>query len=316
MNFMIYFWAFFMYGMTFGLPLIIHYASGMWKDFTPSQTPGMAFFLLGLGCLLWGVLFFTFAKKFLLGQFKKKARGERLFREGRSVQGTILTRQLVQARNNADLLLLTVSFKNLAGAEVTTQLDVLDTEPEQNRFEKGRSVPLVIDPALGDPAIMVMGRGFKWNKPVMIVVITGLLLIVSTMLFLLVFGYRYESRGHGWRYLTFWHPFILTPLLGCVYLGVFMLIFGRFMRRPNLGRLTVYGQAAEASIISAERSGVSINEQPQVRVMVEFKDTGGRKHQSAFKKIVDLLDLNSVAIGNRIKIVYDANNPSVVEPIA
>lgn len=144
MNFMIYFWFFFSYAMTFGLPLYIHYSSNVWYSFKPGQSPGMAFSLLCLGCMLWVVLLVWFTKKCFLSRFKEKAMGAQLFREGK--------------------------------------------------------------------------------KGYLIAVITGLLLIISTMLFLLVFGYLYESRGYGWRYLTFWHPFILIPLMGCVYLGCFTLL--------------------------------------------------------------------------------------------
>lgn len=315
MNFMIYFWSLFMYVMTFGLPFVIYYASGMWKDNEPGQSAGMAFFFLGLGCLLWIVLFFTFAKKFLFSQFKKKAKGAQLLAEGKKVQGTILSRQVLGSRNNGDFLLLEIEFTNLADAVVTTRLDLLDTEPQLMRFEKGHSIPLIIDPAPEDPSVMIMGKGFKWNRAVLVVVSTGLLLIGSAAAALLLFGYLYESRGYGWRYLHFWHPFILVPLIGIFELGLFIMIFNKLLGKRGSGRLTVYGQSAEASIVSAARTGLTINDQPQVKVTVAFEDTRGRACQASFKKIVDLLDLHTFTAGSKIKILYDAGNPAIVEPI-
>ncbi|HWW41204.1 hypothetical protein [Pedobacter sp.] len=39
----------------------------------------------------------------------------------------------------------------------------------------------------------------------------GLLLLIALAAGLLVYSYKNESHGYGWRYLYFWHPYVIIP---------------------------------------------------------------------------------------------------------
>jgi len=39
----------------------------------------------------------------------------------------------------------------------------------------------------------------------------GLLLLIALAAGLLLYSYKNESHGYGWRYLYFWHPYVIIP---------------------------------------------------------------------------------------------------------
>jgi len=50
----------------------------------------------------------------------------------------------------------------------------------------------------------------KKNSHMMFTVI-GLLVLIALAAGILVYSYINESHGYGWRYLYFWHPYIIIP---------------------------------------------------------------------------------------------------------
>ncbi|MNV73252.1 hypothetical protein D3C71_1663900 [compost metagenome] len=51
--------------------------------------------------------------------------------------------------------------------------------------------------------------------------VIGLLLLITLAAGILVYTYINESRGYGWRYLYFWHPYIFIPGSFIFYSGLF-----------------------------------------------------------------------------------------------
>ncbi|RWW96758.1 hypothetical protein [Flavobacterium cerinum] len=64
----------------------------------------------------------------------------------------------------------------------------------------------------------------------------GLLLLIALAAGILVYTYINESRGYGWRYLYFWHPYIFIPSSFIFYSGLFFDItkglFSKFRANP------------------------------------------------------------------------------------
>ncbi|MNX59969.1 hypothetical protein D3C86_908590 [compost metagenome] len=54
-------------------------------------------------------------------------------------------------------------------------------------------------------------QGVKWNTKTIVLIVIGLLLLIGLAAGILVYTYINESRGYGWRYLYFWHPYIIIP---------------------------------------------------------------------------------------------------------
>jgi ABC-type multidrug transport system fused ATPase/permease subunit len=44
-----------------------------------------------------------------------------------------------------------------------------------------------------------------------IIRLLGLLLLIALAAGILLYSYKNESHGYGWRYLYFWHPYVLIP---------------------------------------------------------------------------------------------------------
>jgi hypothetical protein len=301
-------------GLTIGLPLIIHYAEYDELRDIPDKTASEAFFWLGLGCVLWILLWALFINGFIGSQFRKKRKLEKLMLNGRHQKGTVLTKQVIRQMREGDLVLLKVQFKNFSDALVETNLDAVDSEPHLNRFAAGKSIGLILNPETYSPPVIVDGKGFQWNRKVMGIIVFILLLLLILGPAILVYSYQRESAGYGWRYLSFGHPFVLIPFIGVIEL-IFILLFTGIGSAKKTSRLLLYGKSATATIIKTERTGLSINDQPQVLFTIEFDGPRGQPVQASFKKIVDLLKIPEIIPGKTISILYDKEHPQIIEPI-
>lgn len=315
LRFLLFFFALFTLFMTAGLPLIIHYAGAEWKMTAPDQSAVAAFTWLAIGCFLWVLVLVLFINNFILSQFRKKRMLERLLQNGRHARGTVVQKQALQAGSRGELLALRVAFRNLADAEVETNLDIVDSEPSQNRFAVGKTVSLLLDPEMGDPPVMIQGKGFQWNRTVMTLIAAVLLILLILAPGLLVYSYMQESRGYGWRYLGFSHPFVLIPFIIGLELVIYTVIRKWSGTKRHASKLLLYGKSATATIISTAQTGLYINEQPQVRFTIEFEGGRGRMHQASFKRVVDLLKIPDIAPGKTLTILYDPEHPDQIQPL-
>lgn len=66
----------------------------------------------------------------------------------------------------------------------------------------------------------LINLSFK-KKGIIALNVTGLLLLVALAAGILVYTYINESQGYGWRYLYFWHPYIIIPCSFICYSGLF-----------------------------------------------------------------------------------------------
>src|SRR5690606_6751385 len=89
-----------------------------------------------------------------------------------------------------------------------------------------------------------------------------------------VFSYYYEGNGTGWRFLTFWHPLVLCPVILHVYRGGLSALLKMFVGDPeDLLRLKYYGRKATAQVLSASQTGTYVNTQPQVWFELEYQNS-------------------------------------------
>ncbi len=302
-------------GLTIGVPLIVHYVEyDTWRE-NPGQSATMAFFWLGLGCFFWLLLIGLYIHNFILSQFRKKRQLSKLMQNGRHTKGTIISKQVVQSMGEGLLLLLKVEFKNFSNALVETALDIVDSEPALDRFATGKSIALVVNPEISNPPVIIEGKGFQWNRTIMAIIFSILLLMLVLAPGLLVYSYIHESGGYGWRYLSFGHPFILIPFIGLLELLPFMLFTGKPGKRSTASRLLLYGKSATATIIHTQQTGLYINEQPQVLFTVEFEGARGHTTHASFKKVVDLLKIPDITPGKTITVLYNPDNPQQIAPV-
>ncbi|AOM78373.1 hypothetical protein [Pedobacter steynii] len=84
------------------------------------------------------------------------------------------------------------------------EFEFMDSKPYQRHFEVGNTIG--IDGQVG-------------NTKTIVLTAIGLLLLIALAAGILVYTYINESRGYGWRYLYFWHPYIMIPGSFILYLG-------------------------------------------------------------------------------------------------
>lgn len=107
-------------------------------------------------------------------------------------------------KKNGTIQLLDRGEKRKATASY--EFEFMDSKPYQRHFEVGNT--LGID-----------GQVVKWNTKTIVLIVIGLLLLIALAAGILVYTYINESRGYGWRYLYFWHPYLMIPGSLIVYLG-------------------------------------------------------------------------------------------------
>jgi hypothetical protein len=77
-------------------------------------------------------------------------------------------------------------------------------------------------------------------------------------------------------------------------------------------RLLSTGQVAKAKILQANQTGTYINEQPQVRFLLEVTPTGGVPFQSQATMTIPQIKIPQVQPGSTVDVRYDPADPSRV----
>lgn len=299
--------------MAIGLPILIHSQQGDWK-YDLDKSPATAFFYLGLGLLLWLTVIYLFFKRSLSNLLKAKRDYKDLIKEGKRIKGKIVEQRTLQQTADGESKMIKISFVNLVKSELTFSLPFVDTKPEMNRYQVGKDIGLLVSTDPKKPRIMLEDAKVKIDKSMLIYAYSVLAVLILTPIGLLIYGVLYESQDAGWRYLSFGHPFILSPFLALIYLGVFSFINSFLPKSTNSDRLLLYGKPAIATIVSTQETNLSVNEKPQIMVTIEFQDKG-KTIVASFKRMYGLLDISGIAVGNQINILYDAEDPQSIEVV-
>src|SRR5690606_39256030 len=124
--------------------------------------------------------------------------------------------------------------------------------------------------------------------------------------------YTMFSNGNGWRFISLWHPWVMTPFLGLLLFNVTG-IFGRFFggKQEHEENLLLYGKKTTAIVQRADQTGTYINEQPQIKYILQYADDKGKQHVVTLKKIVLLTDLHRVNTGTQ-DILYLPDDPKKI----
>lgn len=80
-----------------------------------------------------------------------------------------------------------------------------------NTFASEAFVLLGLGTALWLIVFIYYIKEFLWNAKTIVPAMIGLLLLFALAAGILIYSYINESHGYGWRYLYFWHPYIMIP---------------------------------------------------------------------------------------------------------
>ena len=68
------------------------------------------------------------------------------------------------------------------------------------------------------------------------------------------------------------------------------------------------GLKGEAEILSADQTGMYLNELPQIKFLLEITSPYGETYQMEHKDVVNMLDLSSIKVGAKLPVFIDPNN--------
>ncbi|MBO9673147.1 MAG: hypothetical protein J7577_06870 [Sphingobacteriaceae bacterium] len=293
------FWKLFSLFYAIPFPMIIYY--GIKGDNPPNlaaANPVVALALLTASVIMWVILLASYYKSWILNTFTIKRNIELLKNSGIKRNAKILASVDISIPNAGyNTYELNLSFKNLTGAYVEQKLTVNDTKPYERKFNEGNQVEVIINQNPKDyPFIILSTFEADIKKGIFLLLHLAWLIVVALVVGYFYFAYQTENEGMGWRFVTFYHPFItcaLMLLLG--NMNVIERIFGYLANQnPQNDFLIKYnGLPATAKLHNTWQTGTYINEQPMVAFELEFTDHNNLQHRVTLKKIVDLLDLDS-----------------------
>lgn len=148
-----------------------------------------------------------------------------------------------------------------------------------------------------------------WVMP-RILKITSVVLLVVFLLFAAVFFYwSYQASITGDSVMAtdlFW----IGVLIAVIILGTFGGIFGFYYyvnkKESNLKENGIEGQAA---ILSAEQTGMYMNNLPQVKMLLEITIPGEVPYQIEHKQIMNYISIGGFSAGHVVPVLVDPNNP-------
>lgn len=178
-NVFIIFWIIFLLFFAIGLPLILHYAGNHHQSDYQMMNTSASEAFVLLGL---GTALWFIVFIYYIKEF--------------------LINLLL--KKNGTIQLLDRGEKRKATASY--EFEFMDSKPYQRHFEVGNTIG-------------IDGQVVKWNTKTIVLIVIGLLLLIALAAGILVYTYINESRGYGWRYLYFWHPYLMIPGSLIVYLG-------------------------------------------------------------------------------------------------
>jgi uncharacterized membrane protein len=156
---------------------------------------------------------------------------------------------------------------------------------------------------------MVKMKLSKW-----IWIIFGLLIVISlgASVYLMFFGPdRIQSSGTGPDDMT--GNGSILGILAIVFSLMVMLVVSIGIYRALNPVVVKNGVPAKARVIEVWDTGTTINENPQVRLRLEFRKNDGGVHQCDVKTIISRLEVGRVQPGCTADVKYDPANPDRVE---
>lgn len=279
-----------------------------YRELLAAQSPTRAASYLMLGLLSWLTLLMMYASCYLLPFLRYRVSGKQNRAMSEVQQLRVESKNILRQRRNTQVLKLVCSYVNRYNSQVYFPLILIFKGRESKHIVAGASIDFRHTKNLRWPIIKLEGTDFKLLFRYRILH----LLIFTTLLgyasFSLLTSYKYQAMGYGWNYLHLQHPFIITPIL----LLSAWLLFVKILKlipsnsAPFLFRHKDYifnGIIAEAKVTSIKEMRSYINEMPQFRLTLRFKDKERGNHYVSVKEHVPPLLLHTLDTSTR-QVIY------------
>lgn len=314
------FWVLFALYFILIHPAIIYYGSSS-NVILDHQNPIWALIYLGISIVAWLIVFGFLGRKVYNSTFGLLKGVRKILKNGQSILGEIASSKILKQSKDGketDRELL-VNFTNFSGSKVQYPVYITDTQPNLIRFENGNSIRLKVDKKLKHiPYVIHEEAKTSLNIKKTVLQISVWALSITLVVIYFVYAYTTESMGYGWRFLSLHHPLLLSPLiallLGLIYYQMIVrLLQGTllFSGKQKGEKLLFYGKIAQAKILNVTQTGTYINENPQVKFTLEFRDDQNLTHQKTLKKVIQMIDLPHVKQEYKT-IFYLPEDPSII----
>lgn len=310
-----YFWIIYMLFFAIPFPMLLYYNTAYGEmEIGGGTNPWLALTYLALSVILWVILLQRWLRKWVLMPVLMRKNILRLLKEGVRKDAVVKqSKDILSGEKGVISKELMVSLRNFSGTGISAQLIVHDSKPELRRYEVGRTIQLMIDDKLkAIPYLIPDGVSVALKPGRLFGLFCIWLAVVAAVVWYYGFSYVLENNGRGWRFLQFYHPLLLCPLIILASIGGLGLLLKMIAGSPEKQlQLKYYGIRTEAAILSASQTGTYINEQPQIKFELSYQDNAGKTHQVSLKKIVSLLDLDSTKRAS-VAIFYLKEKPDEV----
>src|SRR5258706_3283284 len=102
---------------------------------------------------------------------------------------------------------------------------------------------------------------------------------------------------------------LITILIIVVFGGMFYLFYRLFFKPLiNTARLQKTGLPGKATILEVKDTGVTINNNPQVKLMLEVKNNYGHKYSAQCRLLVSRINPNMFMPGMEVPVLIDPKN--------
>ncbi len=101
-----------------------------------------------------------------------------------------------------------------------------------------------------------------------------------------------------------WAPFIIVPVVLVIMAAAMRPLFRAFFP-PNIKD----GITAEAEVLEVRDTGTTINDDPQIALLLEVRPTMGAVFQAELKTLVSRLEVANYRPGCKAVVLYDPANP-------
>jgi len=254
--------------------------------------------------------------------FKKQKAMQRIVQEGMPIEGEVVASQYFGAphSNGTRKIRITVAFNNFVGTRIQEKFRFFDTQPQQNRYEVGKNVKLFLsDETIGGKKVTLAGGQPKINVK-FIAIFLSLFTVVAYCIYTFVIQpiWLRGEQDLDTTILLFDQPTaaLLVMIYGSVITFVFLLF--RFLgaamgMKSNWGDFKYHGKQATASITHYAKTGMRINDNPQVKFDITFTTDNGQTVSSSVKKVIDELEIGRIHEMKHIDVLYLPDNPQKVQ---
>ena len=215
---------------------------------------------------------------------------------------------------------LLVSFINLAGNQVKTNIILVDSKDQEKRFEPGKEIDLMLNQKEFEPPLAFGSGQYETTRRLWAWV--WMFFNVLYMIVYFLVSYHLHSDGYGWRFLNPTSSWIWTLIGGIAILTFIQGALSSqditekyqqlksFKSHKIFGELLLYGKTTRGQIINYSQTGTYINEQPEIRFKVQFPNERGDMLSKTFENVVPLTELHQLKKGE-VEVLYLPRNTDI-----